>query len=151
MKITAKVSGIEQCMANAMCYLNQQKMMATGSLKDGAYLVKEWANDHITPVDAGIMVNTSYVWAFDAGGDTIAAQVVYTAPYSIYVEDPDSTLNHRHGLAFNLAYADKIAEYREHARKPAEQDHFLEKTVSLKKNEVFSLVKNGAMQVNVSA
>ena len=148
MNVTAQLNGIPECEKNAMRYLNSEMNVARFNLLTGARLVREWANDHITPINTGYMVNTSFDRNVMISPDIVAAEIVYTAPYAADVEA--NFEGFAHGYRYNWKHYEEIKYGSDHARKPEEQDHFLSVSVDLKKNEVFQLVADGA-RTNVSA
>jgi hypothetical protein len=77
------------------------------------------------------------------------AEIVYTAPYSMYVEDPAQTLNHSHGKYYNMKHAADIAAGLDHARKPEETNLFLSIAVYDNRQNVFEIIKGAAVNVTV--
>jgi hypothetical protein len=147
MTMTGKQTGSENCVANVERYFSNMTSAVSKGTLVGAELVRNWANDHITPIDTGFMVNTSFSHNVSLSVDVIGASIVYVAPYAGYVEVREEGVTH--GYAYNLKHAAEIAMGKDHARKPEEQDHFLGTSVQVKKNEVFSLIRGAALNVTI--
>ncbi len=145
--IAFDLTGIDQCCKMAERYFNKQLSAAMHSTIRGARMVRSFANDNITPVDTGLMVNTSYESNVYLSVECVGAQIVYPQPYAIWVElNPQGYL---HGQPYNVKHSDDIQSGRDHSRRPGERDHFLTTSVMVKKNEVYQLIKRTAQRVSI--
>lgn len=145
MKVNLKTTGMQNISKNLDGYLKNLTSAVFDACGEAAGKVRTYANNSLTPVDTGYMVNTSFDIGILIHGNP-GAEIVYTAPYSMKVETNQFLA---HGASFNIKHASEILLGLEHERKPTEQRLFLHQAVLDNHRQVFEIIKGAAVNVTV--
>lgn len=142
MRVKLKMTGMDGIAKNLDKYLVNLYSNLFDATKQAAEVVRIAANETLTPVDTGLLVNTSFSenYSYIGANDNPAAEIVYIQPYSKKVEL--NVEGFRHGHEYNMYYGPGL-------RKETEQSSFLSTAVSRNTKAVYEIIKEAAINVTV--
>lgn len=150
--MVAKVTGVNEVLANLKWWRADAAVQFSKGLRLAGLHLLYVSQKIYCPVQTGRLRDSGYVRHTGIGFNT-SVFVGYTEPYGIYVhEDTDK----RHGRAFNVAYADRIATARTKRQKriwfrrgDTQQAKFLEKPAKEQRPEMLAIIKGQAQTITM--
>lgn len=115
--------------------------VGTNLKRAGLFLQRE--SQKIVPVNIGNLKGSAFTRNVGGPGWAVDIVVGYTAEYAVYVHED---LTAAHGAAFNVKYAEQIADKKNKAfrsRGENQQAKFLERPMREKRKEMLTIIHKG--------